>query len=74
MLAAYVVGMILAFMASWRVTLVALACTPLMIIQGMIEAQMTQGFSEKTDKLFKEAGKVVTETMGNIRTVASFGN
>lgn len=35
---------------------------------------MTQGFSEKTDGLFKEAGKVVTETMGNIRTVASFGN
>lgn len=53
---AYILGMILAFIASWRITLIALAMSPLMVIAATIEAQLAQGFSTKTDVLFKEAG------------------
>lgn len=71
---AYLLGMILAFVASWRVTLIAIGLSPLMVVASAIEAQMAQGFSTKTDVLFKEAGQVINESICNIRTVASFGN
>lgn len=38
MLGAYVLGMVLAFIASWRITLIALALSPLMVISATIEA------------------------------------
>lgn len=72
--AAYILGMVLAFLSSWRITLIALGLSPLMVFAAMVEAELAVGFSTKTDILFKEAGQVVNESIGNIRTVASFGN
>lgn len=39
-LGAYVLGMILAFSASWRVTLIALGISPLMIISGIVNGKL----------------------------------
>lgn len=34
----------------------------------------TEGFSDRTDKVFKESSSLITESMNNIRTVTSFGS
>ena len=73
-LGAYTCGMVLAFTSSWQITLIALSCSPLMVISAQIQAQLAQGFSQKSDELFKEAGQIINETISNIRTVSSFGN
>ena len=33
----------------------------------------TEGFSDKTDKAYKESANLIMESMINIRTVESFG-
>lgn len=47
---------------------------PLMIIAGIIQMAFTEGFSDRTDKVFKESSSLITESMNNIRTVTSFGS
>lgn len=36
--------------------------------------EFTEGFSDKTDKVYKESSSLITESMTNIRTVTSFGS
>ncbi|KAL4481127.1 hypothetical protein ABPG72_015082 [Tetrahymena utriculariae] len=67
-------GLIIAFVFSWRVTLVGLACMPAMMIAGALQVKFTEGFSDQTDKAYKGSGNIVTDAVTNIRTVASFAN
>ncbi len=46
-------GAVIAFIFEWRTSLVAFGLLPLLIISGMIEMAFTQGFSDKTDKIYK---------------------
>jgi len=41
----FITGLIIAFYASWQVTLVSIACTPFMMIAGQLQAQFMQGYS-----------------------------
>jgi ATP-binding cassette subfamily B (MDR/TAP) protein 1 len=72
-LASFISGMVIAFTASWQLTLVSLGVAPLMMVAGQIQAKFNQGFSANTDDAFKEAGAFIGETVVNMRTVASFG-
>jgi ATP-binding cassette subfamily B (MDR/TAP) protein 1 len=65
--------MTVAFVASWYLTLVTLAVSPLMMIAGMIQAEFNQGFSQGNDQAYKDSGGFVSEAVTNMRTVASFG-
>lgn len=52
------VGIILAFIYSWAVTLVILGFLPFLIIGGFLQTQMLTGFSSKDKEIIEEAGKV----------------
>ena len=47
---------------------------PLLVIGGAIEMSFSQGFSDKTDKVYKDSSELITESMNYIRTVTSFGS
>lgn len=64
------VGIIIGFIYSWKLTLLILCCLPLLVLGAMLEMKMAKGFSGKNDADLEEAGKVATEAISNIRTVA----
>lgn len=65
------VGLILAFVLSWRLTLVMCAFLPLIIVTGVLETRILTGVAAKDKKELEKAGKVALEAVENIRTVAS---
>jgi len=69
-----IAGVVIAFIYEWRTSLVALGLLPLMIASGAVLISVTQGFSDKTDKVYKDSSNLITESMLNIRTVTSFGS
>lgn len=69
-----VAGVTISFIFEWRTTLVAVGLLPFMVIAGMVQMAFTEGFSDKTDKLYKESSSLITESMHNIRTVSSFSS
>ena len=52
------VGLILAFIYGWAVTLVILAFVPFMVISGVLQTKMLTGFSSKDKEVLEEAGQV----------------
>ena len=73
MLSTLLSGIGIAFYYEWRTSLVALGLLPLILIAGMVQMEFTNGFSDKTDKAYKNSSNLISETMLNIRTVNSFG-
>jgi len=71
--ASFISGTVIAFIASWQVTLVSLVLSPLVVISGAIQAKLNEGFSEKTDVAYRESINFIAEAANNMRTVASFG-
>lgn len=71
---AIVCGMILGFSYSWRVSLVALGCTPFMMLGGFINAKFQSGMSSSDDDAYKDANLLAGDAINNYRTVASFGH
>lgn len=69
-----IAGVVIAFIYEWRTALVALGLMPFLIISGAIEMSFSEGFSDKTDKVYKESSDLITESMNSIRTVTSFGS
>ena len=52
------VGIIIAFVYSWVLTLAILAFAPFMAIAGFVEMKVFRGGGTKNKELFEEAGKV----------------
>ena len=48
-----IAGVVIALVYEWRTALVALGLLPLIVISGMVEMAFTEGFSDKTDKVYK---------------------
>jgi ATP-binding cassette subfamily B (MDR/TAP) protein 1 len=67
-------GIILGFCYSWKVSLVALACTPLMAFGGSINAKFQAGMSKIDDENYKDANLLAGDAIMNYRTVASFAH
>jgi ATP-binding cassette subfamily B (MDR/TAP) protein 5 len=65
------VGVVIAFIYGWELTLVVLACSPLLVLSGAARAAVLKGF-KKTQEDTAAANQVATEALSNIRTVASF--
>lgn len=70
---ALAVGIALGFSFSWKVSLVALACTPFMMLGGYINAKFQAGMSDFDEVAFKDANLLAGDAITNYRTVSSFG-
>eukprot|EP01112_Ceratiomyxa_fruticulosa_P011035 TRINITY_DN2961_c0_g3_i1.p1 TRINITY_DN2961_c0_g3~~TRINITY_DN2961_c0_g3_i1.p1 ORF type:complete len:537 (+),score=116.78 TRINITY_DN2961_c0_g3_i1:186-1613(+) len=66
------VGLIIAFVSGWKLTLVVLGCVPLLAMGGAVQMKFVAGFSNSGKSAYEQAGKVATEAISNIRTVAAF--
>ncbi|KAL5839191.1 hypothetical protein ACOSQ3_011895 [Xanthoceras sorbifolium] len=67
-----IAGLLIAFTGNWILALVILVVSPLMIIQGALQAKFLKGFSADAKVMYEEASQVATDAVGNMRTVASF--
>ncbi|CAM6099091.1 unnamed protein product [Calypogeia fissa] len=70
--AAFVGGFIVAFIRSWKLTLVLMAVMPILVMSGSIMAIFISKTTTKSQSAYASAGTVVEQVIGAIRTVASY--
>lgn len=70
---AFACGIILSFIYSWQIALLALGLSPILIVGQMIQGKIHTGFAQ-SEEAYNEAGAIVMEAAVNMRTVASFCN
>jgi len=66
-----ITGLVIAFVASWRVALLVLAVFPLIALVGATQVKLLAGMSAVKES--EEAGNIVLEATSSIRTVYAFG-
>lgn len=62
-------GFAVAFIRGWLLALVLLSCVPLIVVAGGIMALVMSKMSSLSQAAYAEAGNVVEQTVGAIRTV-----
>ncbi|EOD38885.1 putative ABC transporter [Emiliania huxleyi CCMP1516] len=72
-LAMAVTGWALCFKYEWRVALIILACSPLVLLGGALMGYAQQNGQKSVVDGYAEAGAIATEVLGAVRTVASLG-
>ena len=65
-------GFIIAFVASWQLSLVVFAIFPAMAIAGAIEMMVMGGAAMGDQKAFENAASTMSEAVNGVRTVAAF--
>ncbi|XP_017980794.1 PREDICTED: ABC transporter B family member 4 [Theobroma cacao] len=65
-------GFIIAFIKGWLLTLVMLSSIPLLVISGAVMAILISKMASRGQTAYAKAATVVEQTIGSIRTVASF--
>lgn len=71
---AMIVGIIIGFIYSWRLSLVAFACTPFMAVGGAVNAKFQAGMTDVDENDYKEANLLSGDAVTNYKTVASFAH
>ncbi|KAI0492261.1 hypothetical protein KFK09_026530 [Dendrobium nobile] len=71
-LATVTAGLVIAFVANWKLTLVILVIVPLVGLQGYAQMKFLDGFSADAKIMYEEASQVASDAVTSIRTVASF--
>ncbi|KAJ1981867.1 hypothetical protein H4R33_005147 [Dimargaris cristalligena] len=66
-----VVGFTLAFTNGWQLTLVVVACIPILVLGSILQMKSIEGFDGKTKKAYDRAAQTASETVSNLRTVAT---
>ena len=69
----FVVGVIVAFVYDWRLTLVIMSLAPLLVVAGANFSKMLITGSTQGQTLYAGAGGIADEALTLIRTVVSFG-
>ncbi|GAV90154.1 ABC_tran domain-containing protein/ABC_membrane domain-containing protein [Cephalotus follicularis] len=72
LISTFVGGFIIAFIKGWLLTLVLLATIPLLVAAGGAMAIMISKMASLGQNAYAKAATVVEQTIGSIRTVASF--
>ena len=71
---AMIVGIVIGFSYSWKISLVALGCVPFMVVGGAINTKFQSGYSNIDEEAYKDANLLAGDSILNYRTVASFGH
>ncbi|PWZ37192.1 ABC transporter B family member 9 [Zea mays] len=72
LLSTFIGGFIIAFTRGWLLALVMLSSVPPIAIAGAIVSKLMTGLSTRMQANYSDAGNVVEQTLGAIRTVVSF--
>ncbi|KAG2199508.1 hypothetical protein INT47_009962 [Mucor saturninus] len=65
------VGVIIAFVHSWALSLIVLCMSPFIMIATSYESRVHRGYEDKTKRANAESGEVAGEAIREIRTVAA---
>ncbi|XP_009482160.2 ATP-binding cassette sub-family B member 5 [Pelecanus crispus] len=66
-----VTAIVIAFVYGWQLTLLILACIPFVIATNAARVSSVSGHAAEDQKALEEAGRISTESVENIRTVAA---
>ena len=69
----FVAAMIIAFIASWELTLVLMFVFPVIVSVSFLQLRFIAGGSAKNKKRQEASGQTAVESIENIRTVAGLG-
>ncbi|KAJ8748666.1 hypothetical protein K2173_008111 [Erythroxylum novogranatense] len=72
LIATFLSGFIIAFLKGWSLTLVMLSSIPFLVLAGATMSILISRTAIRGQKAYAEAATVVEQTIGSIRTVASF--
>ncbi|CAL4983813.1 unnamed protein product [Urochloa decumbens] len=72
LVANFIGGFVIAFVKGWLLSLVMLACLPPVVFAGGAVSKMLSKISSKGQASYSDAGNVVEQTIGGIKTVVSF--
>ncbi|GJN17981.1 hypothetical protein PR202_gb05092 [Eleusine coracana subsp. coracana] len=72
LVATFIGGFVVAFVKGWLLSLVMLACIPPVVIAGGAVSMILTKISSKGQESYSDAGNVVEQTLGAIKTVVSF--
>lgn len=67
-------GVVIAFIYQWKLTLVVLAVSPLVVFANFMQMYAAKGFQLKREKATTAANTVAGDSITSIRTVAAFTN
>ncbi|KAJ3146682.1 ATP-binding cassette, sub-B (MDR TAP), member 4 [Geranomyces michiganensis] len=65
----FAVGLSIAFAKSWQLTLVVLACVPLVGVGGFMQLKSLTGAGEKAKSAYRDANSTANEALEQVRTV-----
>ncbi|XP_058757109.1 ABC transporter B family member 11-like [Vicia villosa] len=65
-------GFVIAFIKGWLLTVVMMSCIPLLVLSGAMMSMVIAKASSTGQEAYSKAASVVEQTIGSIRTVASF--
>jgi len=68
------VGIVVGLCYSWKISLVAMAASPLMVFGSYVNAATNKGLSNTKEDNFWDANILVSDSILNYLTVSSFGN
>ena len=70
--ATMIAGFVIAFIASWQVSLVVFAMFPAIALAGAIQMLVMSGLANSDQKALEKAAHTLTESVSGVRTVSAF--
>ena len=67
------IGLVMAFIYSWKLTLVILAFIPFVALGGALSMKLMTGFHAEAKEGLVEGGKLASESFAQLRTIVSLG-
>lgn len=69
----FIISIVIAFIYGWKLTLVCMACVPVLITTSILVAKIQSTLTSKELTSYSNAGSVAEEVLLGIRTVLAFG-
>ncbi|ESO88014.1 hypothetical protein LOTGIDRAFT_126879, partial [Lottia gigantea] len=72
-ISAFLAGCIIGFINGWKLTLVILSISPVLILASALMSKLAASLTNKELKAYAKAGSIAEEVLSSIRTVVAFG-